>query len=184
MPANRLAASKASYPMATAKIKMIQSTPPPRPSCLLVVIEAGGTLQLRSVFLAPAEEAGGLGLELQVAHRSYSPVHTPAHEIIYALCYGNRMGPEYDLGARPRARIRRMPRSAPYVVAGAYKTFRTAKLAPSRLPSTPYKQALRRQRDSRNPSRMSGLCFFTRYKSTFLLDTNGDFSQLAVQAKA
>ena len=62
MPAKRLAASKASYPMATTKIKIIQSTPPPRPSCLLVVIEATRTF---------TAHAGGTHEILDNEHRDF-----------------------------------------------------------------------------------------------------------------
>jgi hypothetical protein len=110
MPANRLAASKASYPTATTKMRKIQSTPPPRPSCLLVVIEASETLQVGPVFRASADEVSGARTPNCPSKRS--PVHTPAHEITYVLCYGNCMGPEYDLGTRLTAGIRRTPRRA------------------------------------------------------------------------
>jgi hypothetical protein len=114
MPAKRLAASKASYPTATIKIKIIQNTPPPGPSCLLVVIEASETLQVCPEF-RPRDEAGRLG-QAKLPNGSY-PAHTPAHEIIHVLCYGSCMGPEYDLGARLTAGIRCTPgpaRVTPY----------------------------------------------------------------------
>jgi hypothetical protein len=141
-------------------------------------------------------------------------VHTPAHEIIYVLCYGNRMGPEYALGARLTAGIRRRPRRAHLtpqhrvaptlrsaraarkvvlqrlkperscagcVVAEAttYKASRVATRLAARLHSTRYKRTVKKQRDSRNLSRMSGLSFSTRCKLTFPLDTNRDFFQPA-----
>src|SRR5260370_37236548 len=126
MPANRLAASKASYPMATTKINIIQSTPPPRPSCLLVVIEASVTLQVCPAFLASADEAGRLGLGRQIAHRSYL-LYTYRRMKLFTRCatvvaWGpstiSERGQRPESGARPEARPMWWPKPQPTKLRG------------------------------------------------------------------